>query len=402
MMMGDRPTTASFMNERLHLQCMGRPALSGPDGGLIRFRTRKHLGLLLYLALEPRTQWRRDHLTELLWSRAERGAGRHSLATALSVLRAKLGRESLTTGREAVRFTPAALSLDLDRLAADEIMGDDYTPPLEVAPLLADFDVPDAPEFMQWRDRQRARWLPKIRGALIRLIDLRRRTGAFREIEPLADRLLEMDELSEDGIRAKMEARAFDGDRLTALRLYEDWAGHLQSELQAAPSALMEGMATRLRRRGWERPTSTPIPLVPTDQWKDRPFVGRAREYRQAYEAWESTRAGTPSHMLVLGESGVGKSTLLGRVATAAGLEGAAVSRVQCYEVERDIPYAALASLIEGLLDRPGVAATAPEALAELACLVPGIRRQFPGIPEPKDTPGDDAQVRLIEAMQQS
>ena len=124
-------------------------------------------------------------------------------------------------------------------------------------------------------------------------------------------------------------------------------------------------MAVRLRRRGWERTTLANIPTVPTDQWRGRPFIGRTAEYRQLYEAWEGVRRGVPGHALILGDSGVGKTTLVQRLTTAAGLEGAAISRVQCYDVEREIPYSTLSGLIIGLLDSPGVSATSPEALAE-------------------------------------
>ena len=55
------------------------------------------------------------------------------------------------------------------------------------------------------------------------LIDRCRRTGDSRQIERLADRMLALDELSEEAIRAKMEARAFAGDRLTALEFFEEW-----------------------------------------------------------------------------------------------------------------------------------------------------------------------------------
>ena len=82
--------------------------------------------------------------------------------------------------------------------------------------------------------------------------------------------MLALDDLSEDGMRAKMEARAFAGDRLTALRLFEEWKQKLEAELGAVPSPLIEGMAIRLRRRGWERSNTKEIAPVPTDQWKGR------------------------------------------------------------------------------------------------------------------------------------
>ena len=63
-----------------------------------------------------------------------------------------------------------------------------------------------------WKDRQQARLLPLIKDALVVLFDRCRRTGQSRQIEQLADRMLQLDDLSEEAIRAKMEARAMAGD----------------------------------------------------------------------------------------------------------------------------------------------------------------------------------------------
>jgi DNA-binding SARP family transcriptional activator/tetratricopeptide (TPR) repeat protein len=383
-----------------HLRCLGRPQLVSPAGEPVRFRVRKHLALLTYFALEPSVFHRREKLADLLWASVPMAEGRHSLATAVSIIRSKLGRPAIEGNRDHVRLVATNLSVDLERLAAGDVLGDEFTPVLQVGGFLEDFEIPDAQEFMLWRERQRARWLPLVRDALVRLIDRCRRTGDFKQIEHLGTSLLEIDDLSEDGIRARMEARAFDGDRLTSLKIFEAWKAKLAEELNAVPSPLVEGIAIRLRRRDWEGvPTS--IPTVPTDQWRGRPFVGRAPEYRILYESWEGTTQRLPQHVLVLGDSGVGKSTLLDRVATAAGLEGAALSRVSCYELEREIPYAAIGGLIAGLLDRPGVSGTAPEWLAELSRTIPEVRRRFPGIPEPQESQGEAARIRLTEAAQQ-
>lgn len=389
------------MESRRYLRCLGQPALFAPTGELIRFRTRKHLALLVYLAVEPRRAHPRDRLAELLWPAGSRAEARHSLATALSTLRPRVGPGVLETDRDRVTLLPTSLALDLDRLTEGDILGSEVTGPLEVASFLDGFDIPESGEFGMWKDRQQARLLPPIKDALIILIDRSRRTGDSRQIEQLADRMLAVDELSEEAIRAKMEARAFAGDRLTALRIFEEWKKKVGEELGAAPSDLVEGMAVRLRRRGWERTALTHIPTVPTDQWKGRPFIGRAAEYRVLYEGWERMRKGAPGHALVLGDSGIGKTTLVSRVTTAAGLEGAAVSRVQCYDLEREIPYAAISGLICGLLDTSGASATPPEALAELARAVPEVRRRFPSIPPPSDSQGETARIRLTEAFHQ-
>lgn len=387
------------MDAQLFLRTLGMPALFAANGNPIRFRVKKHVGLLVYLAVESGSGHRRDHLVDLLWPRASAAEGRHSLSTALSVLRAKLGRGVIETTRDNIRLIEGAVAVDLTRLEAGEVLADETRPELEVAAFLDGFELADADEFLRWRERQQARLLPAILKAMIVLIDRCRRTADARTMERLADRMMVLDPLSEDAVRAKMESRAFDGDRLTALRVFEEWKDALARELGAVPSDLVEGIAIRLRRRGWERSANDRIPSVRTDQWRGRPFIGRQAEYRVLYEGWERTQRGEAGHVLVRGDSGVGKTTLVERLSTAAGLEGASVSRVQCYELEREIPYSVVSGLVVGLLERPGVTAASPEALAELGRTVPQVRQRFAHLPPPVDSQGETARVRLADAM---
>ncbi|MGH7589917.1 MAG: AfsR/SARP family transcriptional regulator, partial [Gemmatimonadales bacterium] len=228
------------MPDTQQFRCLGHPTLYAPDGTAVRFRVKKHLALLAFLAMEPRTH-RRDRLAELLWPAVSEREGRHSLATGLSVLRARLGQRSIDAGRDTVRLVPGAVELDLDRLAAGDVLGSDIMPVLAVAPLLEDFDVPDAPGWNQWKDAQSANWQPRIRDALLTLVDRSRRHGDTRTMERLADSLLAIDSLSEEGIRAKREARAFAGDRLSALKQFEAWKTRLADEVGAVPGDLVEG-----------------------------------------------------------------------------------------------------------------------------------------------------------------
>ena len=388
------------MSQPFALHCLGQPRLVAPDGRPVRLKTRKHLALLVYLAVEPRVPQRRDRLTTLLWEKAPASDARHSLATALSVLRAKLGRDKVEGGRDWVRLRAPDLDLDLDRLARGEVLPTDLMPALDVGGFLEDFDIPDAQAFSHWCDGQRARWQPRIGDALASLMDRCRRTGDFNQIEHYADRMLQLNELNEAGIRAKMEARAFAGDRLSALKVYEAWRLRLAEELDAEPSPLLEGIAVRLRHRGLERQNTSEIAPVPTDQWKDRPFVGRAPEYRRLYEAWESSRACQPCHYLVLGDSGVGKSTVLHRLATAAGLEGAVPVRAQGHALEQKIPYAAIGTLVEDLIDRPGASCTEPAALADLAQIVTRVGDRFPDLPKAPAMQGEATRIRLAESVE--
>lgn len=387
------------MTGAFYLKCMGLPELRAPNGRVVRMRGRKHLALLTFLAVERRAQYGRDELAHLLWADTPMLEARHSLATGVSAIRRVLGADVLEGGREELRFRHNMVTLDVERLEHGDLFATLTMPEVEVQGFLQGFEVRDAQEYMIWRDRQHARWLPAIHRALLRLIDHCRRTGASRMIGSLADRLLAIDPLSEEGVRAKMEGLAFAGDRISALRVFEDWRNELGAQLLAVPSPLMEGMARRLRRRGVDRAGSDPVPSVQTDPWRDRPFVGRAAEYRALYEAWESTIRHEPRHLLVVGESGIGKSTLVERFAMAATLEGAVVTRAQCYALEQAIPFASMAALVTGLIDKPGVAATDPTALAEVARVVPRVRDRFPGLPTAMDSQGETARLHFAEGL---
>ena len=333
--------------------------------------------------------------------RATTAEARHSLATALSILRPRLATGNPGDQPRVGRLHADRLTLDLDRLRSKEVVGTTNVVDLEVTGFLEGFDLPEATEFALWKDRQQAGLLPLIRDALVLLIDRYRRTGEFTQVGHLADRLLAIDDLSEDGMRGRLEVRALAGDRLIALRLFEEWKQRLAAELGALPSPELEDIASRLRKGGWERTTISDLPILPPEPGRDRPFKGRSQQYRELYGLWEALKSGRQTHSILSGDSGVGKTTLVERLTAAASLEGASIARVQSYDLERSIPFATLGGLTLRLLDASGSSATSGESLSELARAIPGVRRRFPNLPLALDTRGETARLKLTEAFQE-
>lgn len=380
------------------LKTLGFPELREADGRPIKLKVRKHLALLIYLAVDYRGTHRREELVELFWSRVEPERGRHSLSVALSVLRAAIGADAIRSTNSHVNLVRTALTVDLDLLGRGEILGNGHCTPIEVDRFLLAFDIDDAPAFQHWRDRQFTQLLPTIQTGLLSLIDHARRSGDMTRVLTLAERLLALDSLAEEGIRAKMHALAMQGDRLSALRVYQEWKDELTRELGAVPSELLESLAARLRGRTLER-FRVAEPSVRTEHWADRGFVGRSAEFRELIDAWESTTQLITRHVLITGDTGVGKSTLAMRFGTSAALEGAAVARVQCFELEQRIAFGMIGALVGSLLDRPGAIGTAPESLAEIARVVPRVRERFPNLPAPRRTEGEAARLHFAEGV---
>lgn len=126
-------------------------------------------------------------------------------------------------------------------------------------------------------------------------------------------------------------------------------------------------------------------------------FVGRARALSRLLAAVEEAAAGRARLVLVGGEAGIGKTTLLGEAATRSGLR---VGWGTCADAER-LPAlwpwtTALRGLVTGL-DPAAVDAMAHPDSAELARLLPELAAGAAVAEAPGDA--EDARLRLFDAV---
>ncbi len=127
-------------------------------------------------------------------------------------------------------------------------------------------------------------------------------------------------------------------------------------------------------------------------------FVGRAGELTELLAGFEEARNGRPSIAFVAGESGVGKTRLLGEFERAAKASGARVIGGECVELgEGELPYAPLVAALRPLA-RSGDPAL--EALSSSARA--GLAHMLPGLGDASAPPTEDAstaQARLFEGL---
>src|SRR5215470_14465403 len=97
----------------LGLTCFGPPtARVGGEHPSAEVLWRKHLALLIYLALSPGYTRTRQHLLGLLWPEKNEPAARHSLNEAVRRLRGCLGAERILSQGELLTLNPTALKVD--------------------------------------------------------------------------------------------------------------------------------------------------------------------------------------------------------------------------------------------------------------------------------------------------
>ncbi len=381
----------------MHLLSLGAPLLVTEAGEQIKFRTRKHFALLIRLAVEAGKKLTREYLIDLLWADAPAHLARHSLAQALTVLKAKVGPEHVLIQRATVALAEGAVDADVRHLDGCDVQ--------IRGPFLEGFDVPNAASFEQWKDEWRAKLMPRIRDCLVTQMDAGRRIGDFATVERHAQVLYEFDSLSEDAVRGVMEARAWVGDRTNALKAYSRFEAHLAEELGAKPSADLARIAGLLRegRRATPRLQAADAPEQREQRFEKRfeaeTLIGREKEFAVLYDAWLEIRRRTPRIVVVTGDPGIGKTTLANAFVSTCQMEGAVIARAQAYDAERELPFAVLAELVKQMTTQRAIGGADPEALSELSRVSPEIFNAFPGVPKPIEWSAEVIPLRLADAF---
>jgi DNA-binding SARP family transcriptional activator/tetratricopeptide (TPR) repeat protein len=385
--------------------------------------SRKERQLLKLLLLE-RGRWVAvGRIVELLWddppARAER-----QVATLVSRLRAALGRGRIEGGPETYRVRPPEGStVDLDD--AEQLTTEAERRLASEEPVLAASAAERALALLErgapLEDEPYAVWVQPTREEAAHLLR-RARAVAWRAAlttgDPpaavsAAERAIAADPLDEGAHRALMVAYAKDGAVPAVRATFERLRVLLDEELGVAPSPETEALRRALETRRPERAVLEPedpgtVPAREAREAVDPTFVGRVEEQDAFARSWSAAVAGRSGLMLLVGEAGIGKSTLARRGSSLARSTGGLVLEARCYAAERSLFLQPIADAL-----RPFVLRSTPAALrgligdaaADLVRIAPelvatlGVREPPPTVPELEHRRTFDAAVRLFRAI---
>lgn len=245
----------------IHLATLGTIQLQTDDGRDLTpvLNQPKRLALLTYLAVEgARSFVRRDALLAMFWPETDDGHAMTALRKALYFLRRHLGADVVwRRGDGDVGVNPAELENDvgLFRRAVD---ADDHDRAGELyqGEFLRAFSLRDAPDFERWIDTTRAELRRKAAGALRTIAEREtHRANAPDAFSPW-QRLVDLDPYDTDTVMAFAKTLAQIGRAPHALRVIDEHAARLKSELCLEPNKALARLADEIRNGHAPEPPS--------------------------------------------------------------------------------------------------------------------------------------------------
>ena len=346
---------------------------------------RKPLALLSYLARRAPRAITRTELATLLWGERGEERARQSLRQALLELKQSLGdrididSDTVRVAVDAVELDVTAFERDLAEGRAQEAAGRWTGDFLEGAE-----DV-GGEGFRRWIDNERASLHQQLGVAMGKLIGDAELRGDWSGATAWAQRWTSALPFDETAHLRLIEALRMTGRTGDALKTHASFVTRVRTALDVEPSdeflrlggGLADGARDELARQG----RGTAAVMAPA-------FVGRGPMMSALLDAWEAAKSGTAAVVLIEGTSGSGLTRLCDELVSRLSDEAVVLYGRGTGDSRT---YASAESVFDGIRSAEGSAGAAPEALAEVAYLVPAIKSEFKFLPAAK---GDETSLR--------
>lgn len=315
--------------------------------------------LVLRMAYTPGMAVRRDTLLQEFWPDQDDTRQRGNLRQALYKLR-NLGVQTALRG-DAVYLEPSQVERNFALTPSVESFERDITLGSEPYGAFLPGIAAPTPALRQWVERTREELYGVMRRVLVEVLRLRRERADWKGTQMVAEWLLQLDPLNEDGTLALAECSALLGSKAEAVAILDRYM--LELGTGAGDIRLP---ATLLRRRFAETPTRRRSVALVTDKY----MLGREQELSDLTMSLRRARWHDGSALLMHGPPGLGKSRLMAEVLKVAQLEGYRDVVMECRESISTRPLGALIEALPELLSAPGAMGCSPESLTILRKLL--------------------------------
>jgi DNA-binding SARP family transcriptional activator len=401
---------------RLRLRLLGRFGVEGDLKGPAP--TGKAERVLKVLAAKHGQPVPVETLVDALWHDDPPQRADRNVAVLVSRLRRSLGRARIVGGPSAYRLvldgrtvvdlfeaeelvTNAERELGHGRYALATVAAEQAEKLLAAAPPLV--DEVDSP----WAGELRRLAVTQLRRARCCWWQAALALGEYRTAVEVASAALAADPLDEEACRAVMVAHQRAGAGGAALAAYHTLRSALAEALGVDPSEATRAVFLSVLQAD---PPGSGVTLLPTEAPQPSSLltgelaeglVGRETELEQLLSLWSRAAGGEGATALVLGEAGIGKSSLAAALTARVRQTGGLVLSTGCFEAERSLYLQPLVAAVRAVvaLHRPAVVRElAGDWLGTLLELVPEMAQSTGSVAYQRAAP-ELEHLRSLEAL---
>ncbi len=299
--------------------------------------------LLVYLTVHAGTRHPRRHLASLLWPDSDEQQARTNLRRELHHLRSLVPAVCLDITATSIGWVDdSTCGVDVRTFLLEETAarkaqqhGDQLEAVLRGRAAIAAYTGPLLPgSYDDWVLAERE----VLNNACVSICDELIETLSRRDVstaKEIARRRIQLSPLEETGYRRLMALEVASGDRAGALTTYHRCASMLEEQLGVPPSSETDELMRSLLTTPVDRIADTSVdgPAEPTVRTVRTDVVGRQADLGSLLQSWHQARAGSPGLVLLTGDPGVGKSTLLRELGRLVAADGGLVVRTRCFGV---------------------------------------------------------------------
>lgn len=305
-------------------------------------RSSRTIALIGFLAVHAEAPQPRQRLAGMFWPDSTEQQARTNLRRELHHLRALIGDDPALVVEPATLMWRESATCRVDvcvfnrerRMAMQALeSGDDHGILEHGAAAVAEYHGDLLPGmFDDWVLAERENLRRQCVELCDHLVAAWRGGGDLRKAVEYGRLRVRLEPLEEVGYRMLMELQAEAGDRAGAISTFHKCAEILDRELQVKPSHATETLVERLLNSDGLGMFHTGSPRRAQTRLAQRArLVGRDREFDQVLQFWNSVLEGRPQLLVVVGDSGVGKSRLISELAHKARTDGAVVATTRCF-----------------------------------------------------------------------
>lgn len=250
--------------------------------------------------------------------------------------------------------------------------------------------LPDC--YDDWIAPERERLRQVFCRTMEKLIQTREEARDYEGAIQYAHILLQHDQLRESTYCRLMLLYALQEDRSEAVRVFHQCSLILKRELGVEPGPNTRKVYEQLLLLS-NKPQAGNVNL------NSMPLIGRKHEWQLLLQRWKAAAAGDPELILMMGESGVGKTRLLEEFREWAHRQGITTVYTRCYATQGRMAYAPAVDWLRCPEIGTRLGSLDSIWLVEIARLLPEITVKFPRLPKPARVKEGWQRMHLFEAM---